>query len=217
MIIDVHAHLGYDRCYGTDNPEDQLIYWQDKCGIDHAIVGMASISPQLRPEEYERELRRCVNELGFVGVKITPAGHGLNPGIKDVWWIYELCEKLDIPVMIHTGSGAPFSDPINIYEPAKNFKNVRFVIAHAGSDSIHATALHVAKLCPNVYLEPSWLCVYLVLSTVRAIGAERVMFSSDLAMNAPVELAKYNALPVSEPEREQLLYKAAKTVYKLKV
>ncbi len=248
MIIDVHAHLGFDHCYGTPNTEEQLIYWQDKCKIDHAIIqpgvplshieenaamhdeiydlcqrykgrfyGMASISPHFRPDVYEKELRRCVQELGFVGVKITPAGHGINPSIKDIWYIYELCEELDIPVMIHTGSGTPFADAINVYEPAKNFPNVRFIIAHAGGESTSATCMHVAELCPNVYIEPSWLCVYLILGAVKKFGANRIMFSTDLAMNGPVELAKYNTLPITEEEREWLFWKTANEVFKLNI
>ncbi len=248
MIIDSHTHLGFDHCYGTDNPEEQFLYYQDLGKIDHAIIqpgvplshieenaaihdkiynfcqehngrffGMASITPHFRPDVYEKELTRCVKELGFVGVKITPGGHGINPAIKDIRYIYELCGALDIPVMIHTGSGTPFADAINIYEPAKQFKNVKFIIAHAGGEASHGSAIHVAKLCENVYLEPSWLMIYSLLGDIKAIGAERIMFSSDLAMNVPIELAKYNTLPVTEEEREWLMWKTAKNVFKLNV
>ena len=248
MIIDVHTHLGFDHCYGTDNPEAEFLYYQDLCKIDHAIIqpavplshieenaaihdkiydfckqhngrffGMASISPHFRPEVYEKELVRCVKELGFLGVKITPAGHGINPAIKDIHYIYEICRDLDIPVMIHTGSGTPFADAINIYDIAKKFKDVKFIIAHAGGEACHGSAIHVAKLCENVYLEPSWLMILSLLGDIKAIGAERIMFSTDLALNAPVEIAKYNALPITEEEREWLFCKTAKSVFKLNV
>lgn len=93
--------------------------------------------------------------------------------------------------------------------------DVKFIIAHAGGEACHGSAIHVAKLCDNVYLEPSWLMILSLLGDIKAIGAERIMFSTDLALNAPVELAKYNTLPISDDEREWLFSKTAKSVFKL--
>ena len=47
------------------------------------IWGMASIYPHFTQEEYREEAIRCVKELGFVGLKLTPIGHACDPESED--------------------------------------------------------------------------------------------------------------------------------------
>jgi 4-oxalmesaconate hydratase len=59
------------------------------------------------------ELRRCVEELGFVGCNLNPdpsGGHWTSPPLTDRYWfpIYEAMVELDVPAMIHVStSGNP--------------------------------------------------------------------------------------------------------------
>lgn len=46
------------------------------------FYGMASINPHFKDEEVYDELKRCVKELGFVGVKITPIAHAGESCLK---------------------------------------------------------------------------------------------------------------------------------------
>ena len=89
------------------------------------FYGMASINPHFKDEEVYDELKRCVKELGFVGVKITPIAHAVNPASKDGMKIFDMARELKITVMVHTGSGAPFSDPMMILPAAKQFPDVK--------------------------------------------------------------------------------------------
>ena len=86
------------------------------------FYGMASINPHFKDEEVYDELKRCVKELGFVGVKITPIAHAVNPASKDGMKIFDMARELKITVMVHTGSGAPFSDPMMILPAATSFE-----------------------------------------------------------------------------------------------
>jgi 4-oxalmesaconate hydratase len=52
------------------------------------------------------ELRRCVEELGFVGCNLNPdpsGGHWTSPPLTDESWfpLYEAIVELDVPAMIH--------------------------------------------------------------------------------------------------------------------
>ncbi|GAB1818318.1 amidohydrolase family protein [Herbidospora sp. RD11066] len=52
------------------------------------------------------ELRRCVEELGFVGLNLNPdpsGGHWSGPPLTDPFWfpLYETMVDLDVPAMIH--------------------------------------------------------------------------------------------------------------------
>jgi len=247
VIIDAHAHLGHDCVFDEDVTEEELVSFNNCCGIDCAIIqpltprpyiadhraihdeiyrlclkypgrfkGMVSINPHFRPEDYDGELIRCVKELGFIGVKITPIGHAAHPSSKDCLHVYEISRDLDIPVMIHTGAGAPFADPVSLLKAVRMFPNVKFILAHAGTDTMFTQALYLAEEFDHVYLEPSWLNVVSVKAAIDALGANRIMFSSDMPSNVPVELAKYRTILKDEKELEQVMYKTAREVFNLK-
>ncbi len=55
------------------------------------------------------ELRRCVEELGFVGCNLNPdpsGGHWTSPPLTDRSWypLYEAMVELDVPAMIHVSA-----------------------------------------------------------------------------------------------------------------
>lgn len=55
------------------------------------------------------ELRRCVEELGFVGCNLNPdpsGGHWTSPPLTDEHWfpLYEALVELDVPAMVHVST-----------------------------------------------------------------------------------------------------------------
>ncbi|MFL6125918.1 amidohydrolase family protein [Actinophytocola sp.] len=55
------------------------------------------------------ELRRCVEELGFVGCNLNPdpsGGHWTSPPLTDRHWypVYEAMVELDVPAMVHVSA-----------------------------------------------------------------------------------------------------------------
>jgi uncharacterized protein len=179
--------------------------------------GMASINPHFTPEDYEKEAERCVKDLGFVAIKITPIAHAVHPSSKDGLHVFEVARKLNVPVMVHTGAGAPFSDPISLLNAVKSFRDVKTIIAHGGSDLYFQQALYITSEFENVYMEPSWLSILNTRKLIKTVGVSRVMFSSDHGINVPVELAKYRTLLEDEKQLERVLSGTAVEVFNLKV
>jgi 4-oxalmesaconate hydratase len=73
--------------------------------------GVGSLPQQVgRPvESLFDEMKRCVEELGFVGVLLNPdpsEGHSSSPNLGDPYWypLYEKLCELDIPAHIHSGN-----------------------------------------------------------------------------------------------------------------
>lgn len=70
-------------------------------------------SPGCSPDAIIDELRRCVQEMGFVGCNLNPdpsGGYWTDPPMTDPWWfkVYEALEELEVPAMIHvSGSCNP--------------------------------------------------------------------------------------------------------------
>ena len=99
------------------------------------------------------ELRRCVEELGFIGCNLNPdpsGGHWRSPPLIDRSWypIYEAMVELDVPAMIHVSSScnacfhATGAHYINADTTAfmqfiegdlfKDFPTLKFIIPHGG-------------------------------------------------------------------------------------
>jgi 4-oxalmesaconate hydratase len=119
------------------------------------FVGVCQLpqSPGVPIAHSIHELRRCVNELGFVGCNLNPdpsGGHWNAPPLTDAHWypFYEAMVDLDVPAMIHVSAScnpnfhATGAHYINADTTAfmqfiqgdlfRDFPNLRFVIPHGG-------------------------------------------------------------------------------------
>ena len=222
----INAYKEYDITGAIVQPYLPRIYIEDHKEIHDRIYeltkstekkfwGMASINPHFRPEDYDREATRCIKELGFVAIKITPLGHSTHPSSKDALHVWEICRGLNVPIMIHTGAGVPFSDPISVDKALSMFRDVPCILAHAGSEMHNQQAIYLAHKYENAFLEPSWVSVLGVANMVKTVGTTKIMFSSDDILNIPVEMAKYKSLLKSEDDLENIFYKNAVKVFKL--
>jgi predicted TIM-barrel fold metal-dependent hydrolase len=155
--------------------------------------GMASMPPHFRPDDVTQELTRCVRELGFVGLKLTPIGHACSPASVDGLALFALAERLGVPLMVHTGSGIPFSAPVQLIPGIKRHPDLPVIVAHAGGEMCMAETLLLVPYT-NVWFEPSWLGSQSTARLLAAAGPERILFSSDHADNVPIEIAKYRSL-----------------------
>lgn len=196
----------HDRIYRLCQDSKEKKFW-----------GMASINPHFRSEDYDREARRCIQELGFVGIKITPIGHAAHPSSKDCMHVWEVCRNLKVPLMIHTGAGIPFSDPISVQRALESFPDVPCVLAHAGSEMHNQQAIYLSEKYENVFLEPSWVGVIGVMNMVKRVGCSKIMFSSDNIYQIPVELAKYRSVIKSQEDLDRVLYRNAVELYGLDI
>jgi len=84
-------------------------------------VGQLPQSPGEPVEGSIAELRRCVEELGFIGCNLNPdpsGGHWTSPALTDRSWypFYEAMVELDVPAMVHvSGSATPFFHATGAY------------------------------------------------------------------------------------------------------
>lgn len=241
--IDVHQHLGPCNVFDLEVTKSQLATAVDETPLDGCIVqpfpgtadaplqhdaiadlartapfkvwGIASINPHIPDDDYRSEVRRCVQDLGFVGVKLHSIGHAVHPGSRDGRKVFETAQELGIPVMVHTGDGVPFADPTAVLGPAQEFPDVSIVLAHAGMSTFAGNAIAVARVCPNVYLEPSWCKTPEIGAMIDTLGADRVMFGADLPYNVRPETEKFQALGLSQRDLEAVMWGTASSVFKL--
>ncbi|NLF26350.1 MAG: amidohydrolase family protein [Clostridiales bacterium] len=201
------------RMYVRDTMEIHDRIWAMCRAHPGRFHGMMSMNPHFSPEDYEAEADRCMRKLGFVGIKITPIAHAAHPGKKDCLFACEMARKHNVPVMIHTGAGVPFADPMQMVKAVEGFPDVRFVIAHGGTDNMCSSAIYLASKYDNVFVEPSWLAIHNLEGMYHRLGASKMMFSSDMCVNLPVELCKYNLVFQKEEDREQVFHRTLETVF----
>lgn len=119
------------------------------------FVGVCQLpqSPGTSPANCVDELRRCVEELGFVGCNLNPDptdGWWTDPPMTDRHWypLYEAMVELDVPAMIHVscscnpnfhGVGAHYLNgdtavfmQLVMGDLFRDFPTLRFVIPHGG-------------------------------------------------------------------------------------
>jgi uncharacterized protein len=118
---------------------------------------VANVNPELhRPPaaEAERQL-----DLGAVAVKVHPVHGGFRIDTPDMYAVYELCARRNVPVITHTGpsifpgSRPEAGDPKLMGQVAADFPGVTFVLAHGGRGPWYADAARLALTRGNVWLD----------------------------------------------------------------
>ena len=156
------------------------------------IIGFAGIDPR-RGKAAIRELERCVEGMGFRGVKLWPLT-GFYPDDEAFYPFYQRAEELGAVVLCHTGTGPPpmyikFSRPVYVDKVAVDFPGIRIIMAHVSQPWVEE-ALAVTYKNPNVYVDISgWQLSFqkvpLALSQCLAIAKAahghvgKVLFGSD--------------------------------------
>jgi 2,3-dihydroxybenzoate decarboxylase len=87
------------------------------------FAGFAAL-PTPKPEEAARELERCVKDLGFKGAMIHGLTHGEFHDARKFWPIYEVAEKLDVPIYFHPAVPHPAVMKAYYDDYAKEFPSV---------------------------------------------------------------------------------------------
>jgi len=188
------------------------------------IVGIASVDI-CRPMDAVRELRRCVRDLGFKGLRVLPWLWGLPPDDRRYYPLYAECIELDITFCLQVGHAGPMrpSEPGRpmpyLDNVAHEFPELRIVGGHIGfpwvSEMISLMMKH-----PNVYVDtsaykasrfPAELVAYM-----RGAGKNKVLFGTNYPMLTPADcLEGISALNLGEDVQRSFLAENARRAFKL--
>jgi len=160
------------------------------------VIGFASVDPN--DTNAERELRRCVRELGLKGLKLGPIYQHFDPKSTKAARIFRLAEELELPVVIHQGTtflrNAPlkYANPTQLEEVALRFPDLKMIIAHLGHPWEDETAVLVRKQ-PNIFTDisavhPRPFRLFNKLMTFSEYGVlGKIVFGSDFPFFTPEE------------------------------
>ncbi len=209
-------------------PQGPLIKNDEVAGFVQAypdrLIGIASVD-LYRPMEAVRELRRCVRDLGFRGLRIVPWLWDLPPDDRRYYPLYAECVELGIPFCLQVGHTGPLcpSEPGRpipyLDHVALEFPELKIVAGHIGYPWT-SEMISLATKYPNVHIDtsaykssryPRELVDYL-----RGHGRKKVLFGSNYPMLMPKKcLRDLTGLELADETKRMFLYENAERVFSL--
>jgi predicted TIM-barrel fold metal-dependent hydrolase len=158
--VDAAIVLGFKSAYlGAEIPNtlvaDYVRRYPDK------LIGFAGVDPA-DPGQAVADVKRARKDLGLRGVGVAPCAQDYHPTDTRAMRVYELAAELDMPLMFHPGihmataCKLEYAQPVLLDEVAREFPDVKIIIAHMGYPWVTETVALLAKHA-NLYSDISWL------------------------------------------------------------
>jgi predicted TIM-barrel fold metal-dependent hydrolase len=172
------------------------------------ILGYSYVNPGY-PREALEEVRRCVEERGFIGIKLYNEHRATDPV---VFPIIELAIELRVPVLHHAGhlhyfleSQPNISDGGHLAELAGRYPEAMLICAHICGGGDWEWTIKALRHSPSVYLDTSGSVIDdgVVEMAARVLGVDRLLFGCDMSMTAGV--GRIRAAELSAADRAKVL------------
>ena len=183
------------------------------------FIGFMTLHQDLTEEEVENEVEWAIRN-GFKGIK-------LHPDFQKFYIDEENAEKFyksagdRLPILFHTGDNRfEYSKPHRLVNMAKKYPDVIFIAAHFGGYRCWDDA-YMYKGLKNVYFDTCSSLPFISAEKAKEIidmlGADRFFFATDFPMwDASKEMERFNAIKLSDNEREMILSGNIKKLLKIK-
>lgn len=178
-----------------------------------------------------------LKERKIVGVKFYCGYEDYYPNDPKVYPIYQFCQGNNKPVVFHTGvletgfwGSLKQTHPLNIDEVASKFPDLKIIMAHFGNPWIRDAAAVVAKNS-NVYVDLSGFFTEYLSIDQRDVeyflkdldyfrffvgDFKKCLFGTDWPLYSQNKyLQAANKLPLSETEKELVMWKNAQSIFQL--
>ena len=172
------------------------------------VLGYCYVNPSCGREALD-DIRRCVEDRGFMGVKLYNEHRCTEPV---VFPIVELAIELRVPILHHAGHGhrpipkqPNISDGGHLAELGQRYPEARIICAHIGGGGDWEWTIKALRHADNVFLDTSGSVTDegIVDMAVEVLGVDRVLFGCDMSMTAGV--GKLRAARLSPEDRQKIL------------
>lgn len=237
----------YNQPFAATGTTDNLFYEGKKAGIDKFIVQSVATTPHqvksinefiyesvkksngkfvglgtLHPDSTDiaSDIKH-LKELNLQGVKLHPDIQRFKIDDYRCLKIYELCEKENLPILMHTGdSRYDYSNPNRLLPVLKIYTGLTVIGAHLGGWSIWYEAVEQLHGLNNFYVDCSSSLPYINIGRAKEIiktyGTDRVLFGTDYPMWSPKsELESFFNLGFSEEDNRKMLSENAKKLFNI--
>ncbi|UJA21798.1 amidohydrolase [Thermoleophilia bacterium SCSIO 60948] len=191
-----HAGVGFGLISAWHDPREGALISNDEVAgwvATHPdrLAGVAAVDLR-RPMEAVRELRRCVTELGFKGLRVLPWLWELPPTDRRFYPLYAECVELDVPFCTQVGHTGPLRPsetgrPIPyIDQVALDFPELTIVGGHIGYPWTEEM-IAVCRKHENVFIDTSAYTTKrlpdeLITYMASRSGRRKVLFGTNYPM-----------------------------------
>ena len=194
--------------------------YEDKIGV------AVWVKPLTETVTSELEILIENNRDIIYALKLHPFHSKISPMDEKVKPFLELAKKYKLPVVSHTG-GCEEASPVHLYEAAKAYPEIPFVMVHMGLGSDNKEALDLLGKADNLYGDTTWVPMETTIEAIKRYGSKKMLFGSDMpidgvdtyAFNPKGERSVYqdyfHILPkkITEDEYKDLMYRNALKVF----
>ncbi|WP_299328968.1 amidohydrolase family protein [Parasphingopyxis sp.] len=177
------------------------------------LIGVGSVDIS-QPMAAVREIRRCVEQLGFKAIRILPWLCEKPPTDRLFYPVYTACCDLGVPFCTQIGHTGPLMPsevgrPIYLDQVALDFPELVIVAGHIGYPWTDE-AIAVATKHENVYIDTSAYTVKrypdALIQFMRRHGRRKILFGTNYPMIMPAQaLDGLDDLGLDEETRELFL------------
>lgn len=157
------------------------------------LIGFAGIDPT--DHDALEEVRIAHEELGLKGATISPPLQNYHPSDTRAMRVYEECLRREMPIVFnhdHLNSAArmEFGKPVQLDEVAREFPELRIVVAHMGFPWVNESIVLLAKH-KHVYadiaglLRHPWQAYNALLSAYEYGVMDKLLFGSNFPYRSP--------------------------------
>ena len=187
------------------------------------LIGVGSVDIS-RPMQAVREVRRCVEDLGFKAIRVLPWLCEKPPTDRLFYPIFTACCELGVPFCTQIGHTGPLMPsevgrPIYLDQVAIDFPELVIVGGHIGYPWTEE-AIAIATKHENIYIDTSAYTVRRyppeIVRFLKSNGRSKVLFGTNYPMITPeAALAGLDDLALSPETRNSFLFGNAKRVFNL--
>jgi predicted TIM-barrel fold metal-dependent hydrolase len=175
--------------------------------VPDRLFGFTYVSGE-HPDESLKEIERCIAGGPMLGIKLWTARHCSEAELDP---IVRRCGELQAVVYQHTwlkstGNEPGESTPMDVATLAKRYPDVRIICGHTGGN--WTSGIRAVRALPNVTIDlgGSEPTAGFVEMAVRELGAERVLFGSDIGgRSLASQLSKVYGAEITPAERKLIL------------
>ncbi len=195
--------------------------WAKSISSDR-LISFGGIFPHT--DDYKRDID-FICELGLPGIKLHPEYQQFDIDAPEMLKIYDYALSRNLIILFHAGFDPAFlppyhSSPRQFAEISKQMQGGIIIAAHLGGQK-EWDDVEKYLVGTDVYLDTSMGFEYYpkeqFLRIAKAHGADKILFGSDAPWSkAGDEIEVIKSLPLSEEEKDLILYKNAQRLLNLK-
>jgi len=229
-IIKIMDRLGIDRMYFSIVPD---VMESDYRTCNDMAIELSKrhrerlkaymvVLPGNYPEELEEELSRCYRE-GVKGIKVYPVIEHKNRPLSDKIYdpVWKFASAHNLPILSHS-EGSPPADPTNFDRIARDYPEVKFIIAHLGAPKqpfyiAIDKCKEVMQKRDNVYVDLSGIWLFGPVEEVtKELDINRILFGTDATWHPiPPVLSMVVTARISDKDKRKILGLNAKKLFRI--